>query len=94
MLWAYVNRILRCVFNPTFTWLDAAGLLLGLLVPPMVWLTGGPIAELAIDVVSWELIAGLVFLMALRAIAAPYLMWRELISYVSDLHRELDSKRG
>jgi hypothetical protein len=90
MLRTYVHRILGHIFCPRLTWRDAFAFLLGVAIPLTVWLTVDEIIEFANELIGWELLAGLGLVILIRAIAAPYDMWRELILHVSELHREMD----
>jgi hypothetical protein len=92
MLWAYTNRFLACVFRPRLTWRDVAAFVLGFMVPLGVWLTREEAGEFAMNIVSSEFLAGLGVVLLLRLICAPYIIWRELIAYISELHQELDGR--
>jgi hypothetical protein len=92
MLWAYTNRFLECVFRPRLTWRDVAAFVLGFMVPLGVWLAKEEAGEFAMSIVSSEFLAGVGVVLLLRLICAPYIIWRELIAYISELHQELDGR--
>jgi hypothetical protein len=92
MLLTYLGRFLVHVLRPQFTWCDSLAFLVGVSLPVITWLVDDAVIEFALDLVGWELLAGLGLILLVRAFAAPYLMWRELMVHVSQLHRELDGQ--
>jgi hypothetical protein len=92
MLRAYVQRFLGHVFQPRLTTRDVIAFLFGLAVPLALWFVADEFIQFPADRVWPELLVGLALVVLMRAIAAPYDMWRELLTHVSELHRELDDK--
>jgi hypothetical protein len=92
MLRTYVYRFLGQVFRPRLTWRDGIAFVLGIAVPMAIWSAADDFIEFAADQVWTELLAGLALVVLMRAVAAPYDMWRELLVYISELHREMDDK--
>lgn len=92
MLRTYAHRFLGQVFQPRLTWRDGIAFVLGIAVPLAIWFAAGDLIELAADQVWTELLAGLALVVLMRAVAAPYDMWRELLVHISELYREMDDK--
>jgi hypothetical protein len=94
MLWAYINRFLLCAFRPQLTWADVIAFLLGFFIPLAAWFASEESDDfrMSMSMIRDEFLVGIIFVLLLRFICAPYLIWRELIAYVSELHRELDEK--
>jgi hypothetical protein len=90
MLWAYLCGLFRCVVRPGFSRRDAVGFIFGMAIPLTAWQLRDEVIESAIDVLDWQLLAGLIVVLLLRAIAAPYVIWKEQIAYISELRQELD----
>jgi hypothetical protein len=93
MLRAYIIRLFICALRPKLTWADVITFMLGFFAPLIVWLVGEEDHEFRISTIRDEFLVGIIVLLVLRFICAPYLIWRELIAYVCELHRELDGKR-
>ena len=92
MLWAYINRFLLCAFRPQLTWADLIAFVVGFFIPMMVWFVSEVPDDFRMSMIRDQFLVGLIVVLLLRFICAPYLIWRELIAYVSELHRELDEK--
>ena len=92
MFRTYVHRLLGQVFRPRLTGRDVIAFVLGVAVPLAIWFAAEEITEFAADLVWTELLAGLALVVLMRAVAAPYDMWRELLIHISELHREMDDK--
>ena len=67
--------------------------MLGFFAPLIVCLVGEEYEEFRMSTIRDEFLVGIIVLLVLRFIGAPYLIWRELIAYVCGLHRELDGRR-
>jgi hypothetical protein len=87
----YLHGLTARVFRSRMTWCDALAFIFGAAVPLTVWFVAG---EFVGDLMWAELLASLGSVVLMRAIIAPYDMWRELILHVKELHREMDDKRA
>jgi hypothetical protein len=92
MLRIFLHGFLARVFRPRVTWRDVFAFMLGVAIPLAFWLVADEFTELAANPVWTELLAGFGLVILVRAVVAPYDMWRELIVQVREMHREIDDR--